>query len=348
MKFLYINTGNKYPPDKHLVDGLRENGQEVFELIENEQGLSKYINFTHRFWKNKYSFDVIIVGYGLPFLVPIVRFMSLQKIIFNAVSSQYEANIISRSTDGPWSLIALKWWLVDFISFHFSSKILLESNAQINFVRKYFLVSKNKLILSWMGVDEEVFFRDSNIEKNQKFTALFRGRFLPESGILTVIEAAKKLEDKDVQFLIIGHGFMYREVNALMEKLAPKNIEMINEKLPIEKLREKMLQCHISLGQLADHPRLSRTLPCKLFESLALGLPYLTGRNAGVLELLKENETCFAVLPGNADDLAQKILFLKNNPDTLEKIALQGRELYKEKLTSRQLAKEFVMDCFNK
>ncbi len=348
MKFLYINTGNKYPPDKHLVDGLRENGHEVFELIPNKQGLNKYINFAHRFWENKYLFDVIIVGYGLPFLVPLVRFMSLRKIIFNAVSSQYEANIISRGTDRPWSLIALKWWLVDFISFHFSSFVLLESNAQIDFVHKFFLVPRKKLVRAFAGVNEKEFFYESAVKKNRKFTVLFRGRFLPESGILTVIETAKKLEDRDVKFLIIGHGFMYREVNALMEKLKPKNIEMMTEKLPEKELREHMLTCHISLGQLAKHPRLLRTLPAKLFESLALGLPYLTGRNAGALELLKENENCIVVEGGNPDDLAEKILYLKNNPNTLKKVAEQGYELYKEKLTSKQLAKEFIMDCFKK
>ncbi len=149
-----------------------------------------------------------------------------------------------------------------------------------------------------------------------------------------------------MQFLIIGHGFMYREVNALMEKLNPKNIEMISERLPGNALRERMLSCHVSLGQLADHPRLSRTLPAKLFESLSLGLPYLTGRNAGVLELLEENETCFAVDPGNPNDLANKILYLRDNPEILQKVAENGYKLYKEKLTSKKLAEDFILSCF--
>lgn len=348
MKFLYISTGNKYPPDKHLIDGLKENGHNVFELTENKQGLFKYTTFTHDFLKNKYSFDCIIVGYGLSFFVPIVRFISLKKIIFNAVSSHYEANIISRSTDGPWSLVALKWWLIDFISFNLSSLVLLESNAQINFIHKTFLISKKKLIKSWMGVDEEVFFKDSNIEKEKEFTVLFRGRFLPESGILTVIETAKKLEDKDIKFRIIGEGFMYKEVNSLMNKLKPGNIDFINKPLPTVELREKMLSCNISLGQLAIHDRLLRTIPAKLYESLALGLPYLTGRNKGVLELLSDGENCITVEPGNSDDLAEKILYLKNNPEIFQKVADKGYNLYKEKLTSKQLAKDFISNCFKK
>ena len=193
-----------------------------------------------------------------------------------------------------------------------------------------------------MGVDENVFFFDPEIKKYTEFTVLFRGRFLPESGILTVIEAAKMLEDKGVKFLVIGHGFMYREVGALMKKLAPKNLTMLSETLPPKELRKKMLACHISLGQLARHPRLERTLPGKLFESLALKLPYLTGRNKGVLELLQDNETCITTDPENAPMLAEKILFLKTHPETLQRITENGYALYREKLTSKILVKDLL------
>lgn len=345
MNFFYISTGGNYPPDKPLLDGLRGNGHDISPLIFDDQKHGRYLRFTKHMWEDKRPCDIIIVGYSLPILVPFVRFFSRKnqkKIVFSAISSQYESNIIARKLGGPRSLMAMKWWLTDFFAFHFSSQVLLESNAQINFIHKLFFVPRKKMTRSWMGVDEEVFSRDASIKKKAKFTVLFRGRFLPESGILTIIEAAKILENQEVQFRIIGEGFMYREVNALMDKLKPKNIEFINKKLSNTELRTKMLECHVSLGQLADHPRLSRTLPCKLFESLALGLPYLTGRNAGALELLKEDETCFAVNPGDAHDLANKILFLKEHQEILKKIGENGHALYKEKFTSKILTRELI------
>ena len=331
-----------------MIDGLRENGHDVFELIEKGgRGFGKYIRFAGCFRRNKrYLRDVVIVGFTLPLLVLIVRCISRKKVVFNAASSQYEANIVSRSAGSPRSLTAFKWWIIDFISFHLSSQVLLESAAQIDFVHKLFFVPRKKLVRSWTGADEKKFFYDPNVKKNREFTALFRGRFLPESGILTVIETAKKLENNGVRFVIIGHGFMHREVNALIKRIEPKNMEMMTERIPGNALRNHMLSCHIILGQLADHPRLSRTLPCKLFESLALKLPYLTGRNAGVLELLKENETCFAVEPGNPNDLAKKILYLRDNPEMLQKVAENGYKFYKEKLTSKHLAQEVVENCF--
>lgn len=347
MRFCYIQTGNNYAPDKHLIDGLRGNGHTVFELSEKSLGPKKYLHFAYKFLKNKSLYDVVVMGYTLPHFVPLARFLTLKKIFFNAVASQYEANIISRGTHQPWSLIALKWWLIDFFSFHLSSRVLLESNAQIDFVHNLFFVSKKRLWRSWTSVDEEIFFRDPSIKKYHDFTVLFRAAFLPESGIDTIIKAAKLLEDKQVNFLIIGRGFFYRVVDSLVEKLHPKNLTIVQEVLPYDELRAKMLSCHISLGQLADHQRLNRTLPFKLYESLALGLPYLTGRNAGALELLEENKTCIAVTPGNPDELAKKILFLKHTPEILISIGEQGYNLYKNKLSSKKLAQELV-DSMNK
>lgn len=346
MKFCYIQTPNNYAPDKHLVDGLRENGHTVVELSENSGGIKKYIRLAIKFLKSKNCHDAVIVGYTLPHFVPLIRFLTFKKLIFTAVASQYEANIISRNNESPRSLMAIKWWLIDFFSFHLSSRVLLESNAQIEFVHTLFVVPRKKLIRAWIGVDEKVFFRDPSSKKYPKFTVLFRGKFLPESGVDTVIKTAKLLEGKGVEFLIIGHGFLYKTVNTLLEELCLKNLTTIQEILPNDELREKMLSCHISLGQLARHSRLSRTLPFKLYESLALGLPYLTGRSAGVLELLKDDETCITVEHDNPTKLAEKILFLKNNPVILAKVGEQGYNLYKEKLTSKKLVEEFIQSCF--
>lgn len=342
MRFYYISANNSYPQNRHLIDGLRENGHNVFEYEEKSSGIGKYIKIIKDFWPQRNSYDVVIVGFASPHFVPIIRLIFFKTIVYNGNFSQYEANIISRQTNKKQSLGAFVWWLKDFIAFSLSSKILSESNAQIDYIHKLFFVPRKKLIRAWAGVNEKEFFIDESIEKNKNFTVLFRGRFLPESGILTVVKTAKLLEKEDINFLVIGVGFLHIEYNKLMNELKPTNFTLLTKKFSYKELRAKMLSCHISLGQMANHPRLLRTLPCKLFESLALGLPYLTGRNPGALELLEEDKTCLAVEPGNPNDLAKKIIHLKNNPEILEKIAEQGYKLYKEKLTSKQLAKEFM------
>jgi glycosyltransferase involved in cell wall biosynthesis len=349
MRFCYINTANIYPHDIHLIDGLRGLGHEVIEINEKSGGFQKYSIIARRYKTTDGKFDAIIVGFTCPHFVPLMRVISTNKIIFNGVSSQYEANVISRGDMGDSRVTCLKvikWWITDFLSFNLSTKILLESPAQMDFINKTFFIPGGKLKLSWTGVDEKEFFFDPEVKKNPNFTVLFRGRFLPESGIDTVIRAAKLVDGNKIKFLVMGHGHLYALVGKLMEELKPTNLTMITERLPIHDLRRKMLGCHLSLGQLANHPRLDRTLPCKLFESLSLGLPYLTGRNRAALELLTDEENCLTVDPGDANDLAKKITELERDRRTLDRISRAGHELFKNTLTSKKLAEQFLHSCF--
>jgi glycosyltransferase involved in cell wall biosynthesis len=341
MRFLYVNSENLYPQDTHIIQGLKELGKEVIEITETKDDHS-YGRILTRMKKEVRSDDTVIVGYPSPLLAIRARFATSRPIVFNAIASQYEANVISRTKGGAWSLEAIKSWIIDLLSFHLTEKTLLESRAQVEFVSKRYWVSKKKLIVAFSGINEDDFFFDPKIQKRKEFTVLFRGRFLPESGILTVIESAKKLEKENVKFLIIGRGFLYKEVAEIMERLKPTNIEMKGDILSPNELRNLMLSAHVSLGQFAIHPRLQRTLPCKLFESLALKLPYISGRNAPIFEILTEGLTCITANPGDADDLAQKILYLKDNPDERNRIGEKGYELYRESLTSKKLTEDIL------
>lgn len=98
----------------------------------------------------------------------------------------------------------------------------------------------------------------------------------------------------------------------------------------------------MSLGQLGNHPRLIRTIPHKAYESLAMGLPYLTAANKGILELLKDGETCVVCNPADPNSLAEKILWAKNNWQELERIAERGHNLFIDKLAPQILAAELL------
>ncbi len=150
------------------------------------------------------------------------------------------------------------------------------------------------------------------------------------------------MEDSGIKFLIIGNGFLKKEVVALYESLHPKNVRLVLEYVEDDELRGMMLQSHVSLGQFERHKRLSRTIPHKCFESLALGLPYITAEAEGVAELLTHGESCLFVKPGDPQDLARKILMLKENDSLRERLASAGRKLYTEELTPRHLSQKIV------
>lgn len=325
--------------DTVYLDGLRKNGLNILECRDASPGLKKFFALYRKHRELKGKYDLIFVGYSGHLLVSFAWLISQKPIVFNALAPLYEGMVVSRKRWGPFGLAALWYWLVDFVGFRCAALVLVETEAQKKYLQKIFWLPGKKFIRAWSGVDEKKIFFDPRVPKLSHFTVLFRGAFLPESGIQHAIEAAKILKDEDIRFRIIGEGMMAPQIEKILDSFDSKNVEWIRQRLSDDELRIKMQECHLSLGQLTDHPRLSRTTPFKAFESIAMKLPYLTARNKGILELLAENATCLGCNPADPEDLAQKILWAKNHPEETEKIAENGYQFFRSRLNSAVLAR---------
>ena len=341
-KILYISrTRLDYSLNSVLIQGLRENNVHVSDIHVQKGvlGLVKALSFYRR---NSKDADLMIVGYNSQPLAFFLRPFCRKKIIYNAVLSEYERMVISRQLARKLSLKGIYYWLLDLLAVHSVDLILLESNEQANFFNKIFKVSKKKLYRNWIGCDEDKFYYDSSVPKQDVFTVLFRGALMPEAGTEYVVKAAKILENENINFVLIGGGLLLEKTEKLIKELAPKNLKHITDYVPYDALRTMMQSCHISLGQLSHHVRLKRTLPHKAYETLSMKLPYLTSANTGVLELLEPDETCILCSPADERSLADKILWAKDNPQELERIAENGHKLYQEKLRSVILARNLL------
>jgi len=70
--------------------------------------------------------------------------------------------------------------------------------------------------------------------------------------------------------------------------------------------------------------------------------PIITADTPAMREILVDRVHCLFCKIANSRDLAEKILLLKNHPELSEKIAHQGYELYKEKLTPSALGRDLI------
>ena len=325
------------------IAGLRQNAAEVIECFDHSPGLIKYYKLFIKHWKIRDNYDVMIVGYPGPLVVLLAKLISKKPIVFNAMTSLYEVNIISRGRCSKRSFMAWRIWLIDWLAFKCADLVLVETNKQKDYLVKKFRIKSDKFARLFTGADDSSFYPDTSIKKNNKFTVLFRGRFLPEAGAKHILEAAKILEKKGVDFLILGiGGLLKKEIIEQATSLNLKNLKLIIGGLALDELREKMLTAHISVGQVENNERLERTIPFKAFESLALKLPYINGNAPGIKELLEDRKNCLLVNLADPEDLAEKIIELKNSPELRKKIAENGYELYKEKLTPKALGKELL------
>ncbi len=328
--------------NKIYMKGLRQNGVTIIECRDTTRGPLKYLKLFWKHFKIRNAYDFLIVGYPGHVVVPFAKFISKKPVILDALCSLYEGVIISREKHGAFFLREKYTRLVDRLAIRYADIILLETNLQKKFFEENLNAPAHKCVRLFTGADDEVFHLDSNIKKRENFTVVFRGKFLPEAGVPHIITAAKILENSGIDFLIIGNGFLKRDIVTLFEEVKPANMTLILHNLDFQELKTKMQECHVSLGQFGRHKRLSRTIPHKCFESLALGLPYVTARAEGVAEILRDKENCLFVHAGDSEDLAEKIRLLRDDHVLRENIARNGHALYLKECTPFALAKELL------
>ena len=284
--------------------------------------------------------SVVVVMSPSQYLAPFARIFLSNKIILDAGWSQFEGTAISRGVKGFLYSIALKVYLIDLIASHFSKVILLETERQKKYYSRLLLIRKSKCEVVYTGLDENAFKIDPNYITPPKYEGtnsivLFRGKYNPEAGMSTLAEATRILENEPITFWIFSPGlpnsFEFSSRTFISREFISKS--------QISTLQSK---CDLTLGQLADHARLRRTIPHKAFESGFLGSPYLTARTGGILELFSENTDVACFEPGSAKDLASKILLLTNDRGILKELSCNIISTYQSTSAQEILCKKFI------
>jgi glycosyltransferase involved in cell wall biosynthesis len=68
-------------------------------------------------------------------------------------------------------------------------------------------------------------------------------------------------------------------------------------------------------------------IPVALMEALACALPVVATSISGIPELVHPGETGLLVSPANADELADAIMIIYNNPEDAARLGASGRHL---------------------
>ncbi|MEK9182263.1 MAG: glycosyltransferase family 4 protein, partial [Patescibacteria group bacterium] len=277
---------------------------------------------------------------------PFAKIISRKIVIADLLGSFKDAQIHSHNSG---AFRRLKDSIIDWMAVKFSDTVLLESEAQRDFfIKRYGNLKKFKVL--YTGVEESVFCQNgiSRKEGSSKII-LFRGRLTPESGIFHILKSAELLKErKDIIFRIVGfHYQLGQQVKDIIKEKKLANVELVYDYLSDNALFEKMKDASISLGQFESSPRLDRTIPHKVFESMIMKIPLITAHSPAVGELLKDGEDCIFVRRADPAHLAEKISFLADNPEIRKKLADNARFVYDKKCSTEVLTAK-LFDIINK
>jgi glycosyltransferase involved in cell wall biosynthesis len=219
-------------------------------------------------------------------------------------------------------------------------------------------------IMPQLGVYESLFTPQSQPELAQRlrinsedFVIGFVGRFVPEKGLMTLLQAVKSFTDKPWKLLLLGRGVLREE---LLQKAAEYKIE--NQLILLESVPHDKVANYINLMSTLVLPSETnyqvKTLTAVgwkeqfghvLIEAMACKVPVI-GSDSGEIPYVI-GDTGLVFPEGDAQALANCLSRLMEDADLAQKLGNMGYEKVMLKYTNKALARqqfEFYQQLLNK
>ena len=153
-------------------------------------------------------------------------------------------------------------------------------------------------------------------------TIICVGRLSPEKGQTGVLRAFARLRAKhpDAVLRLVGDGPNRDALERLASELGIDGAVTFAGRLP-----EQETLAEIARADMLVLPSFMEGLPIVLMEAMALGVPVISSRVAGIPELVSDGKTGLLFAPSDWDELAQCIERLLSDSDLSETLAQNGK-----------------------
>lgn len=276
-------------------------------------------------------------------MAKILSLFSSKKVVFDPLAGRFETKIID------WHRKPLNSWQarlnfkIDYWAFRLSDLILADTQVHKDyFCQEYGLPSEKVEVLP-VGFDDDLFRPFVAAKKENRFTVLFFGSFLPLHGVDCILEAANIISSKEpsIQFRLVGSGQTLLLAKNLASKLGLSNV-IFEDWLPLSQLPNKIASSDICLGIFGRTEKAERVVPHKIFQSMGMRKPVITGQTPAVEEFFSHRENIFLIQESRPDLLAQAVLELKGDKDLREGIAEKGYQLVSQKFSPEAVGRTLI------
>jgi glycosyltransferase involved in cell wall biosynthesis len=344
MRVCYLGPFDpNYPRNRIIIKGLRKNGVEVIEC--NSLGSNRVFDYMKLLTKlPSISCDAVLLGargdfFGQP-LVPLVKRLTNKLVVFDAVLTLTETEVLDRQLVSSGSTKASLLFLLDYVALRDADVVLCDTLTHANYYSSFFGLRIDKFERVLVSTDDDVFYPRKEVEKHKNFKVMFWGGFIPLQGVRYIVQAAKLLEVyPDITFELRGCGQTLNETLQLSKRLGCNNIRFVPEWIPYIQLPGCIAGADVCLGVFGETEKAKRVIPNKALEAFAMRKPLVTGDSPAARELLRDHENCLLVPMANPKALAGAVLELKLNYELASKIADNGYSLFCRELSPVSIGK---------
>ena len=167
----------------------------------------------------------------------------------------------------------------------------------------------------------------SGQEANRAPLLLGVGRLVDTKGFATLIKAAKILSESglDFQTEIVGEGPECERLEKMISELGMQDRVRLLGPLSREETREQQRRAAVVVQPCSAGTNGLDGIPVVLMEAMALGVPVVSTRFAGIPELVEEGVTGCLVEVDDAQGVADKVSFLLSHLDKAHELTRNAR-----------------------
>ncbi|MDH3620974.1 MAG: glycosyltransferase [Gammaproteobacteria bacterium] len=335
----YIRTRNLRAAIEHLED------TELLDATNTHRGLLRYFE---TLWKTlrirfRHNPDVYVLGFRGHEIFWLIRLVTIGKpLIFDEFMSPSDA-LISEGKGGlPGRFIGVLIFPLEWLCLKFSARCLTDTVLHRQFIADRFAVAEENIDVVYVGAvpaETAPAVHESGAER--PLAVLFYGTFLPLHGMDVLLHACKLVEDKPIEFRIIGGtGKTLARFRQLLDELNPGNV-VHDTWVDFDELHSQVIpKADLCLGgPFGGTPQASRVITGKAFQFLAQSKATVIGRVDEPVAFV-DRRNCLLVEQGSPESLAKAFEWALANRQELPAIGNNGRRLFEQQFSVEALAKQ--------
>ena len=219
-----------------------------------------------------------------------------------------------------------------------------EAIAEKDIARNKISVIKNGIETAWWDepLDEDRLAelrREHALE--DKFVASYIGTIGMAHRADILLEAARRCDDPDIVFMVVGTGAKKDELAARQAELELDNFRLV-DKVPKEQVPYLLALSDTSVVHLRDDPLFETVIPSKIFEAMATGTPIVLGVRGESRRIVETAEAGLPIPPEDPDALAEAVRHLEEHPELHAEMAENAYRHVRAHYDRKGLAREYA------
>lgn len=340
-----LGKNQKKRVEKNIIDGIevisiRNNYSNKMNALQRMWSFFKFMIFSTIEVLKKKDIDLVFAS-STPLTVAFPALMrklfKKTKYVFEVRDLWPDAPIELGFIKNKYFIKILKWFEIH--TYKKSEHVIALSPGMQDGVVRYIPKSKTSMIPNMAKVDK-FWIREKQNSVNSEFNLsndtfkfVYFGTMGIANGIDYLMDSILQIEDKNIsgiEFVFMGEGAKKSDLISLKERV--KNVKItILDRQPMVNVSKIVNNCDVSICTFSNIPILKTNSPNKLFDSLSAGKPSIVNSDGWTKEIVENYDCGLYVNPEKSDDFVQKIVFLKENPDIVNRMGVNARKVAETK-----------------